>query len=204
MTDTALLSATMPPLPSKLRQDFKRSDFASLPLVRVVGRIKQVRVEHSIHEDRIDHVWLTLKSANESNLTVSINTRSLKNRNAGFDSRIRLGIIRGQWEALPEQGWEKCLRFDYFDLESRHNVFYEHQTRAQMEDFLLANGGDAMLAEVWGAPYWNSGPGIHQIHSRRASCAVATDIVGHDGAIRLYFEKDQQWLMVLLKFCGQP
>lgn len=137
-------------------------------------------------------------------MTASINTLSLRNQAAGFDSRVRVGLLKGNWEVLPGIGWETWPRFDYFDEESRHNVFYEHRSRQEMEDLLLGFAGDALLAEVWGAPYWNAGPGIHQIHSRRASCAVSTDIVGLDGALRLYFEKDQEWVMVLLKFCGQP
>jgi hypothetical protein len=61
----------------------------------------------------------------------------------------------------------------------------------------------AGLIEAWGAPYHRAQPGLHQIHSRRASSAVPEDLRGRDGAVRFYFDEDQRSELALLKFSGQ-
>ena len=58
--------------------------------------------------------------------------------------------------------------------------------------------------QAWGDLYIREHPGIHQVHSRRASCAVPRDIVGRDGALRFYFGRDTVCETLLFKFCGQP
>ena len=184
-------------------KEIDRRAFLDPLLVHAVGQIRHFRVENAIDKERIDHVWITLDIGLQPWVTVSINTRSLRNLDAGFDSRIRLGLLRGKWETLPPQGWEKWNLFNYLAYETRHNIFYEHRERNALEEILRDFSEEALLMEVWGAPYWNQGPGIHQIHSRRASCAVPLDIVDLDGALRFYFEKEREWVMVLLKFCEQ-
>jgi len=137
-------------------------------------------------------------------LVVSVNTQSKRNRDAGFDPRVRLGILRGSWEHLPPRGMGRCQGFDYAEIEEGANIFYEHHTRESLEDLLLETTSRAILLEVWGAPYhsrWK--PGIHQIHSRRASCAVAEDIRNLDGALQFYFREEQRTELFLFKFCGQ-
>ena len=42
----------------------------------------------------------------------------------------------------------------------------------------------ATFFEAWGELYFRNQLGIHQVHSRRASCSVPQDHIGRDGAIR--------------------
>ena len=169
-------------------------------LVRAVGRVLGAEVEKSANPDAIDHVWIRMDIGGE--ILVSINTLSNRNRLAGFDARVRVGLVRGKWSVLPAVGAEVCERMDYTDIEAMTNVFFEHYERADLEKLLLDCCAEARVLEVWGAPYRHRLQGIHQVHSRRASCAVSEDIVGSDGALKFYFEKET--LLLLFKFCGQP
>jgi len=171
-------------------------------LVRVVGRILGVDVEDRENPDEIDHVWIRIHAGDE--VVVSVNTSSKKNRLAGFDPRIRVGLSRGTWADLPPQGAESCPANDYAEIEARVNVFYEHYERKPLEALLMDRCARATLLEVWGAPYHHRVHGVHQIHSRRASCAVPDDITGRDGALKFYFEPGQATELFLFKFCGQP
>ncbi|HEY5793053.1 MAG TPA: DUF2278 family protein, partial [Chthoniobacterales bacterium] len=90
------------------------------------------------------------------------------------------------------------------EWEERHNLFYEFHERDRLGWLLLEWTAQARLLEVWGTPYRRKQEGVHQIHSRRASCAVAEDIRGRDGALRFYFDEEREARMVFFKFCGQP
>ena len=173
-----------------------------VPLVRVSGRIIGVDVEACENPDEIDHVWIRIHAG--ADLIVSVNTSSKKNRLAGFDPRIRVGHNHGTWEDLPPHGAEICPVNDYADIEARANVFYEHYEREALEDLLTDRCAGACLLEVWGAPYHNRVQGVHQTHSRRASCAVPEDITGRDGALKFYYESGRATEHFLFKFCGQP
>lgn len=136
-------------------------------------------------------------------LVISVNTRSLHNERAGFDSRVRRGILRGTWTTLPSQGVVPCSGFDYAPLEQQANIYYEPCERSDLENFLNETCAHATLLEAWGVPYSVPVTGLHQIHSRRASCAISRDIQGLDGALQFYFA-DQSTLLIFFKFCGQP
>jgi hypothetical protein len=85
-------------------------------------------------------------------------------------------------------------------------VFYEHKTRVEAENLLLDLCQRADHLEAWGMPYHQRrSPGLHQIHSRRASCAVKEDHRGEDGGLKFYGKGADNiwWVMVLTKFCGQ-
>jgi len=173
------------------------------PLIRVVGRILGAETEKHRNPDAIDHVWIRIHAGAE--VIASINTSSKKNRLAGFDPRIRVGLVRGIWHELPPFGAEACAENDYADAESQANVYYEHAGREAMERLLLERCAAACLLEVWGAPYSRHGVfGVHQIHSRRASCAVPEEVRGRDGALKFYFREGQATELLLFKFCGQP
>jgi len=174
------------------------------PFVHAAGEELHVRVESHPNPDYVDHVWITM-NAGSCRPLVSINTLSKRNREAGFDPRIRVGIVKGNWETLPPRGIEPASPLDYEDLERENSIFFEYYERRDLEDLLVETTKLAALLEVWGVPYRNKGRfGIHQIHSRRASCAVSTDIPGHDGALRFYFSGAQTTSLFLFKFCGQP
>jgi len=69
--------------------------------------------------------------------------------------------------------------------------------------YLAEKTGRAIFIEAWGEFYLRNHLGIHQIHSRRASCSVLKDEIGRDGAIRFYFGNDATAEMLLFKYCGQ-
>lgn len=172
------------------------------PLVKVVGRIVGVEVEGHENPDERDHVWIRIRTGSE--VVVAVNTSSKRNRVAGFDPRVRVGLSRGTWSVLPPCGAEICPSNDYAEIEGRSNVYFEHYGRDAVEEILKDRCSRACLLEVWGAPYFRRDQGVHQIHSRRASCAVPGDIVGRDGALKFYFEEGQATELFLFKFCGQP
>lgn len=184
------------------RRRSQRLLLPEVPLVRVAGRILGADVEEGSNPEEIDHVWIRIDAGGE--LVVSVNTSSRKNRVAGFDPRIRVGRSRGRWATLPAPAAEVCESSDYAEIESSNNVFFEHYEREPLEDLLLERSGGACLLEVWGAPYRQRVQGVHQVHSRRASCAVPEDIRRRDGALKFYFEAGQETELFLFKFCGQP
>ncbi|MFZ4597118.1 MAG: hypothetical protein ACOYNN_00595 [Terrimicrobiaceae bacterium] len=178
-------------------------DFPESPLVRAVGDHLSAEVEDHPNPEEIDHVRITMDAGVGRPVQLSISTLSKWNRLAGFDPRVRIGIVRGVWELPPQKGIHAWDHFDYLDIETVENVFYEHRARTEIDAFLIDRCHRARWLEVWGTPYRNRRPGIHQIHSRRASCAVAEDVVGRDGALKFYFEPGQTTELVLFKFCGQ-
>ena len=196
------LEATGASLNSPVRS--RRFPLPDAPLVRAAGDSLAAEIERDPHPDRIDHVWISMDIGLPDRVLVSVNTLSNRNRDAGFDPRVRTGIVRGTWDFLPPRGAEVWSRLDYADIEAETNVFFEHRDRGEMEALLFDRCARARLLEVWGAPYRSRHHGIHQIHSRRASCAVPEDIAGKDGALKFYFDRDSATELLLFKFCGQP
>jgi len=177
----------------------------NLALAHAVGGDLKARVEQHRDPSRIDHVWIRMQAGDAGSVEISINTSSRRNLLAGFDPRVRVGVISRPWEELPSRGFDPCPRFDYSEQEQDANVFFEHFEREALEELLIATTHRAYLLEAWGTPYQHpQHPGLHQIHSRRASCAVAEDIRFHDGALRFYFPADNKSALFLFKFCGQP
>ncbi len=88
-------------------------------------------------------------------------------------------------------------------IESATNVFYETLDRREVELLLIEKASAAAHVEAWGQYHAGPRAGLHQIHSRRASCAVPEDLLGQDGAVKFCFERDGAAEMLLLKFCGQ-
>lgn len=174
-------------------------------LVWISGDVVTARIEDTAQPENIDHVWFSVDIGSRLPVEVSINTRSLKNALAGFDPRIRAGVVRGSWSVLPGRGVRAMPEgFEYAVVEQSENVFYEHLARSQMEDLLVTTSERCLRLEVWGMPYHHRRPGIHQIHSRRSSCAVASNVVGFDGGLKFYFAEQHATEMWMFKFCGQP
>jgi hypothetical protein len=177
------------------------------PLVHLVGDHLKGRVEG--RSDKIsqrhplDHVWISMDPAISVRVMVSVNTFSLRHEETGFDPRVRLGVIRGTWETLPERGISECHRFSYDDLEGIGEVGFHPLERVFLEQTILDKVHQALLMEAWGTPYQREYPGIHQIHSRAASCAVPTAVEGRDGALKFYFREERRTELLLFKFCGQ-
>jgi hypothetical protein len=176
---------------------------AEAALVRATGTVLDARVEVADDPRRIDHVWITLDAGLEMPIAIAINTFSRQSLDAGFDPRMRVGILREKWLALPSPGVRELAGFSYADYETREDVTYAYYERTDLEALLLTAARGCLVAEVIGTPYHRRRIGIHQIHSRRASCAKPEEWPGRDGALRFYFAdgNEAQWLF--FKFCGQ-
>ena len=169
----------------------------------MAGAVAKFEIENSQREENIDHVYATVDAGLQKPVILSLNTLSFRNRVAGHDPRIRLGTLRWRWTHLPARGLYPLEFFDYESVELIENVEYRVLERTAMEEFFALRCANCRRIEAWGVPYHRAQPGLHQIHSRRASSGVATDLRGHDGAVRFYFDEDQHSELVLLKFAGQ-
>jgi hypothetical protein len=169
--------------------------------VRVAGAPVMVEIEYATSEAKVDHVWIDINAPER--LRLAVNTLSRRNRDAGFDSRIRVGLVREPWIDLPPRGVYSSTGLDYDEIEAGHNVFYEFHDKSQMEKLLCEKARAAVFIEAWGELYARDHPGVHQIHSRRASCAVPEEVAGRDGALKFYYQTDHAAELLLIKFCGQ-
>lgn len=152
----------------------------------------------------IDHFWITIGMGTGEPLRLALSTHSRQNAAAGFDPRLRIGIIESVWTELPPTGMLKSPGLDYGQLEAVAPVTYLEYTRPALEELLMDKARRAILIEAWGELYVRIHIGLHQIHSMRASCSVLRDFVGRDGAIRFYFAEHSRAELLLFKYCGQP
>ena len=170
--------------------------------VHVTGVPYVVELEKSDDPLRVDHIWLTLEVPPFGRLRAAVNTLSRLNRDAGFDPRVWVGIVPGTWDEKPETGLVEEHGQDYGMIEATLKVAYEPMEHDALAELLMTKAKSAVRAEVWGELYARDHLGIHQIHSRRASCAVATDLKNRDGGLKFYYA-DQTSELFLFKFCGQ-
>jgi hypothetical protein len=183
---------------------FERIRTSPPKFVHVRGIPYTVAVEESEDPLKVDHVYLNVEAPPFGRLRVAINTLSRLNRDAGFDPRVRVGIIKSTYTEKPSPGLEECAGLDYAKQEEKHNVLYEAYERPALTEMLVTKMKVAIRVEVWGELYATDHIGVHQVHSRRASCAVSTDLKGRDGAFKLYYPQDNLAEAFLIKFCGQP
>jgi hypothetical protein len=172
-------------------------------MARVVGEVVRFDLENSQRADNIDHVFVAVEAGLQVPVNLSLNTLSFRNRVAGHDPRIRLGVLNWRWTHLPARGLYPLEFFDYDTVELIENVEYRILDRPAMEEYFSLHCANCRRIEAWGVPYHRAQPGLHQIHSRRSSASVPTDLRGHDGAVRFYFDEDQRVELALLKFAGQ-
>jgi hypothetical protein len=182
---------------------FERIRTSPPKFVHLVGVPYAVQIEESEDPTRLDHVWLTLEVPPFGRLRVAINTLSCLNRDTGFDARVRVAIIRSTYAEKPNTGLEEFPGFDYAKIEAKEKVAFEPYEHDPLAELLMAKAKTAIRAEVWGDLYARDQIGLHQIHSRRASSAVALDIKNRDGALKLFYP-DNTAEMFLFKFDGQP
>lgn len=187
--------------------DFQEWHFQS---VRVVGRPIRMEVEWNPNPATTDHFWITISVAGVGPVLLTVNTRSMRNARAGFEDRLRVGRVRSVFHRAPVGGMSRSRLLNYRSIEENANVFYETYERTELEDLLRELTEKATWVQAWGVAFARSTLGVHQIHCRRASCAVAEDLVGMDGALRFYRaaqgERDGHGgvaEMLLFKFCGQ-
>ncbi len=169
----------------------------------MVGTVTKFEVESPVRQENIDHVFVTIDAGLAIPVILSLNTLSFRNRVAGYDARIRLATLRWRWTHLPPRGLYPLEFFDYETVELLESVAFRVLDRTAVEEYFALRCANCRLIEAWGVPYHRAQPGLHQIHSRRASSAVPEDLRGRDGAVRFYFDEDQRSELALLKFCGQ-
>lgn len=172
-------------------------------LVHLVGSPIAFAAEIDRIPANIDHFWITIDLGNGEPIRISLSTHSRQNAAAGFDPRIRVGIIASSWNELPAIGLVKSPGLDYRTIEAASPVTYLEYERPALEFLLADKAKRAAQIEAWGELYVRTHAGIHQVHSMRASCSVPRDFVGRDGAIRFYFP-DKTAELLLFKYCGQP
>jgi len=151
----------------------------------------------------IDHFWITIDVGTGRPIRIALSTHSRQNAAAGFDARIRLGIVPSTWSQLPPAGVMKSAGLDYRTIEAASPVSYVEYERPALEILLSNMAKRAVLIEAWGELYVRTHVGIHQVHSMHSSCSVARDLLERDGAVRFYFP-DETAELLLFKYCGQP
>lgn len=172
-------------------------------LVHVAGTPISFAAEIDRVPANIDHFWITLGTGTGEPIRLALSTHSRQNAAAGFDPRMRVGIVPSTWNELPVAGLAKSTGLEYHALENTLPITYVEYERSALELLLTAKTRDAILIEAWGELYVRTHLGIHQIHSMRASCSVLRDHLGRDGAIRFYFAEEAQTELLLFKYCGQ-
>jgi hypothetical protein len=186
------------------RKQIRRPDLQLVhgELVHVAG----IPIAFAAETDRvpanIDHFWITLGTGSGEPIRIALSTHSRQNAAAGFDPRMRVGIVPSVWTELPVTGLLKSTGLDYRQIEAASPVVYLEQERPLLETLLTEKTSRAIFIEAWGELYVRTHIGIHQVHSMRASCSVLRDYAGRDGAIRFYFA-DARAELLLFKYCGQ-
>ena len=172
--------------------------------VGVAGEIASVLIETEEDARKIDHVWIQVRAGEFGRVQISLSTASRQSRAAGFDPRVRVGVLQSTWRELPVAGVRVTAPLDYGLLETAQPIEYVPLERLAVEQLLIDKARRAVCAEAWGEFYVRAHIGVHQIHSRRRSFAVTRDIIGQDGAVRFYFRDPNTTEMLLFKFDGQP
>jgi hypothetical protein len=173
-------------------------------LVRVAGTPLAFAAEVDPVPANIDHFWINLGLGVGDPIRLALSTHSRQNAAAGFDPRIRLGILASAWEKLPAAGVKKSPGLDYGSIDIATPVTYVEYERPALEALLIEKATRAIFIEAWGELYVRTHAGIHNVHSMRASCSVLRDYAGRDGAIRFYFADENRAELLLFKYCGQP
>jgi len=171
--------------------------------VHVRGVPYTVAVEENEDPLKVDHVYLNVEVPPFGRLRVAINTSSRLSREAGFDPRVRVGIIRSTYTEKPMPSLEECAGLDYAKQEEKHGVQYEIYEKEALQEMLVTRMKVAIRAEIWGELYARDHLGIHQIHSRSASKAVPEGVPNRDGALKLFYPQDNATEAFLFKFEGQ-
>lgn len=193
-------------MPQRHRQRSKHRDLqlSHGEFVHVAGVPIAFAAETDRVASNIDHFWITIGMGSGEPVRIALSTHSRQNAAAGFDPRVRVGVVASPWRELPAPGILRCRGLDYREIEAAGPVTYIEYERPALEALLSEKTGRAIFIEAWGEFYFRNHLGIHQVHSRRASCSVLQDYTGRDGAIRFYFGSGASAEMLLFKYCGQP
>jgi hypothetical protein len=78
----------------------------------------------------IDHFWITIRISETGSLRIALSTHSRLSAAAGFDPRMRVGMIASEWGELPAAGLLMCAGLDYQEIEAATPVTYiEYERR---------------------------------------------------------------------------
>src|SRR6202012_3945712 len=116
---------------------FERIRTSPAKFVHVRGVPYTVAVQESEDPLKIDHVYLNVEVPPFGRLRVAINTISRLSRDAGFDPRVRVGIIRSTYTEKPSPSLEECAGLDYAKQEEKHGVTYEAYEQAALQEMLV-------------------------------------------------------------------
>lgn len=150
----------------------------------------------------IDHFWISVATNIGEPIRIALSTHSRQNAAAGFDPRLRIGVVASTWTELPPPALEKSNGLNYTEIETAAAPLYVEYERPALEELLTGMTSRCVFIEAWGELYVRTHLGIHNVHSMRASCSVLRDFVGRDGAICFYFP-DGGTELLLFKYCGQ-
>jgi hypothetical protein len=194
----------MPRRPDARTLLFEKIRTSPAKFVHVIGVPYAIEREASEDDAKLDRVLLTVEAPPFGRLRVSINSISRASRDAGHDARVRVAIVKSTYTEKPAPGLAEDPGQNYAKIEAAFPVTYEPMERDALAELLLERGKRAVRAEVWGDLYAQEHLGVRQLHSRRASAAVAADLKNHDGALKFYYAEENAAELFLFKFAGQP
>ena len=159
-------------------------------------------VEKHYDPDRIDHVWIDVDAGEYGVLRIALNTWSKRSQFAGFDDRMYVAIVTEEGWEPPSPGVELSDGQDYEQLLTGKTAEFVPMVSGDLEELFIRKAKASKIVQAWGELHVRPIAGVHQVHSRRASCAVPDDLRERDGAVN-FFYPDRRADLVLLKFCGQ-
>ena len=183
---------------------FERIRTSPPKFVHVRGVPYTVAVEEGEDPLKANHVYLNVEVPPFGRLRVAVNTLSCLSHDAGFDPRVRVGIIRSTYTEKPAPSLEECNGLDYAKQEEKHGVKFEICEQAALTGMLVAKMKVAIRVEIWGELYARDHLGIHQVHSRRASKAMPVEEPTREGELKLNYPQDNAAEAFLFKFDGPP
>ena len=183
---------------------YERIRTAPPKFVHVTGVPYTVEAEVCDDPEKLDHVWMTMEVPPYGRIRAAVNTVSRAARAAGLDHRIFVSILPSTWTEKPQSGLVECEGQSYAKLEAAVELSFTPYEHGPLTELLLTKMKAAVRAEVWGELYARDHLGVHQIHSRRASAVIRTDLRDRDGALKLYYAENNLAELFLFKFAGQP
>jgi hypothetical protein len=147
-------------------------------MVHVAGSPIAFAAETDRVPANIDHFWVTIGTGSGEPIRIALSTHSRQNAAAGFDPRMRVGIVPSSWKELPPVGLVKSTGLDYREIEAASPVTYTEYKRPALENLLTEMTTGAIFVEAWGELYVRNHLGIHQATAcapAAVSCAIISD-----------------------------
>ena len=113
--------------------------------VCIAGEPAGVEIERDDDATRIDHLWIFVRAGNFGLLRITINTSSLRNRDLGFDGRIRIAVLSSTWKQLPRPGVLAAEPIDYATLAPAGELHFREYQRVALEALIAEKVARAIL-----------------------------------------------------------